>query len=57
MLLNGKYLLDTNIGIAMFANEINIEEEKQRTGKVYLSTPVVGELYYGARYSDRSIKV
>ena len=49
MLLNGKYLLDTNIVIAMFANEINIEDERQRTGKVYLSTHVVGELYYGAR--------
>ena len=53
---NGRYLLDTNIVIAMFANKINIEEEIERTGKVYLYTPVVGELYYGARYSDRPIE-
>ncbi len=56
MLQNGKYLLDTNIVIAMFANDINIEEERQKMGKVYLPTPVIGELYYGARYSDRPIE-
>lgn len=56
MLQNGKYLLDTNIVIAMFANEINIEEERQYTGKVFLPSPVIGELYYGARNSDRPIE-
>ncbi|MDE0088731.1 MAG: type II toxin-antitoxin system VapC family toxin [Candidatus Poribacteria bacterium] len=56
MLQNGKYLLDTNIVIAMFANEVNIEEERQYTGKVFLPSPVIGELYYGARNSDRPIE-
>lgn len=56
MLQNGKYLLDTNIVIAMFANEVNIEEERQNTGKVFLPAPVIGELYYGARNSDRPIE-
>ncbi len=56
MLQNGKYLLDTNIVIAMFANEVNIEEETQNTGKVFLPSPVIGELYYGARNSDRPIE-
>ena len=37
----------------MFANEINIEEEKQRTGKVFLPSPVIGKLYYGARKSGK----
>ncbi len=56
MLQNGKYLLDTNIVIAMFANEVNIEKERQNTEKVFLASPVIGELYYGARNSDRPIE-
>lgn len=56
MLQNGKYLLDTNIVIAMFANEVNIDEEIQNTGRVFLPSMVIGELYYGARNSDRSIE-
>lgn len=56
MLQNGKYLLDTNIVIAMFANEVNIEVERQNTGRVFLPSPVIGELYYGARNSDRPIE-
>ena len=53
MLQNGKYLSDTNIVIAMFANEVDIEEERQNTGKVFLPSPVIGELYYGARKSGK----
>ena len=56
MLQNGKYLLDTNIVIAMFANEVNIDEEIQNTGRVFLPSMVIGELYYGARNSDRPIE-
>ncbi len=56
MLQNGKYLLDTNIVIAMFANEVNIEVERQNTGRVFLPSPVIGELYYGERNSDRPIE-
>lgn len=31
----------------------DIEEERQNTGKVFLPSPVIGELYYGARKSGK----
>ena len=53
---SGKYLLDTNIVIAMFAGEATIQERRQSTDKVFLPSPVVGELCYGARKSSRPIE-
>ena len=53
---NGKYLLDTNIVIGMFAEDRAIEEKVQNTEKLFLASPVVGELYYGARKSSRSME-
>ena len=53
---NGKYLLDTNIVIAMFADEEEIQQRRQNADKVFLPSPVVGELYYGARKSSRPIE-
>ena len=50
---SGKYLLDTNIVIAMFAGEAAIQERRQNADKVFLPSPVVGELCYGARKSSR----
>lgn len=55
MLQSGKYLLDTNIVIAMFADEEKIQERRQNADKVFLPSPVVGELCYGARKSSRPI--
>ena len=53
---NGKYLLDTNIIIGMFAEDRAIKEKVQNTEKLFLASPVVGELYYGARKSSRSME-
>ena len=53
---NGRYLLDTNIIIGMFAEDKAIEEKVQNTEKLFLASPVVGELYYGARKSNRPIE-
>ena len=53
---SGKYLLDTNIVIAMFAGEEEIQERRQNADKVFLPSPVVGELCYGARKSSRPIE-
>ena len=53
---NGKYLLDTNIVIAMFADEEELQERRQNADKVFLPSPVVGELCYGARKSSRPIE-
>ena len=52
----GKYLLDTNIVIAMFASEPAIQDKRQNADRVYLPSPVVGELCYGARKSSRPLE-
>ena len=49
--MNGKYLLDTNIVIAIFAGDPNVLEPLVESNEVFLSTIVLGELYYGARKS------
>lgn len=53
---SGKYLLDTNIVIAMFAGEQAIQDKRQNADRVFLPSPVVGELCYGARKSSRPIE-
>lgn len=55
---NGKYLLDTNILIAMLADDmiIHVQDKTQNVPKVSLPSPAIGELYYGARKSGRPIE-
>ncbi len=40
-----KDLLDTNIIIALFAGEVVVQEGMRDTEKVFLASPVIGELY------------
>src|SRR5436190_24025785 len=49
--MSGKYLLDTNIMIAIFAGDPDILERLIKPNKIFLPTIVLGELYYGARKS------
>ncbi len=51
---SGRYLLDTNIVIAIFADEVVVQERRRNVEKVFLPSLVIGELYFGARKSDRS---
>jgi tRNA(fMet)-specific endonuclease VapC len=51
--MSGKFLLDTNIVIALFANEVKVIQNLQNATDVFLSTIVLGELYYGAKHSAR----
>ncbi len=53
--MNGKdYLLDTNIVIGLFANELSITEKiKSLSGSVFIPSIVIGELFYGAEQSTR----
>jgi tRNA(fMet)-specific endonuclease VapC len=46
-------LLDTNVVIAFFADDKTIRERVTQT-RFVLSSTVLGELYYGARKSDRA---
>lgn len=51
--MNGKYLLDTNIIIALFADEATIKAHLAKAEEVFLPSIAVGELYYGANKSQR----
>ncbi len=52
--MNGKYLLDSNIVIALFANEASVVSSLAEARQVFIPAPVIGELFYGARKSGRS---
>jgi tRNA(fMet)-specific endonuclease VapC len=49
--MNGRFLLDTNIVIAVFAGEREAIQKLRRAAAVFLPTVVVGELLYGALQS------
>lgn len=51
--MNGRYLLDTNIVIALFANEFSVTCQLGEAEEVFTPSIVLGELYYGARRSKR----
>jgi len=53
MSMSGRFLLDTNIIIALFANEATIKSNLEQAHEVFLPSIVVGELCYGARKSGR----
>lgn len=49
--MNGRYLLDTNIVIAVFSADTGVLERLGQASEVFLPIVVFGELYYGARKS------
>lgn len=49
----GRYLLDTNIIIALFNGDPEVEARLQASSEIFLSSVVLGELYYGAANSGR----
>lgn len=51
MSANGKYLLDTNIVIAHFAEDILVQEHLNQAEEIFIPCMVIGELYYGAEKS------
>ena len=52
--MNGSYLLDTNIVIALFANEVEVKDSLVSASEIFISSITVGELCYGAKKSARS---
>ena len=54
--MNGRYLLDTNIIIALFASEEVVKNNLAQAAEVFLPSIVLGELYYGARKSGRVLE-
>jgi len=51
--MSGKVLLDTNIVIALFAKEAVIQQRLAEVDEAFVSSIVLGELYYGAQKSSR----
>jgi tRNA(fMet)-specific endonuclease VapC len=53
MSVSGSYLLDTNIVIALFAQEADLLARLNSVAGFAVPVFVLGELYYGARKSSR----
>lgn len=49
----GKYLLDTSILIALFADDAAVKECLAHADEVFIPSIAIGELYYGAWKSTR----
>ncbi|HNV72961.1 MAG TPA: PIN domain-containing protein, partial [Candidatus Ozemobacteraceae bacterium] len=52
--MSGEFLLDTNIVIALFADEPLLMKRLTPNRKIFVSTIVLGELFYGAHKAARS---
>jgi tRNA(fMet)-specific endonuclease VapC len=52
--MSGRYLLDTNIIIALFADEASVRTNLAQAEEVFIPSIAIGELYYGARKSGRT---
>jgi tRNA(fMet)-specific endonuclease VapC len=53
MSMSGRYLLDTNIVIALFADEAIVKDHLAQANEVFIPSIVIGELCYGAKKSGR----
>lgn len=51
--MTGRYLLDTNIVIAVFNGDALLQRRVISTPEIYLSIVTLGELFYGAHNSQR----
>src|SRR6266487_36801 len=49
--MSGRYLLDTNIVIALWASDPTVTHQLADASEVFVPIIVLGELYYGARKS------
>ena len=51
--MSGKYLLDTNIVIALFAEDHSVQKHMAKAGEIFIPATVIGELFFGAFKSGR----
>lgn len=51
--MNGRFLLDTNIVIGIFAQDTTVQQHLAEAEAVFISSIVIGELYFGAYKSAR----
>jgi tRNA(fMet)-specific endonuclease VapC len=50
--MSGKFLLDTNIVIGLFGNDASVKAHLMNADEVFISSTVLGELYFGAQKSS-----
>ena len=53
MNLIGKYLLDTNVVIALFAGDLTVQEKVRNAEYIVAAPLVIGELCFGAQKSNK----
>jgi tRNA(fMet)-specific endonuclease VapC len=53
MPMSGRFLLDTNIVIALFEGEATVQDQLASADEVFVSSVALGELYFGAGKSGR----
>ena len=51
--MSGKYLLDTNIVVALFTGDDLVQKKLAGANKVFVPSIVLGELHYGVRKSTQ----
>lgn len=51
--MTGRFLLDTNFVIALFANEAVVQAKLANAAEVFIPSIVLGELYYGKEVASR----
>ena len=51
--MSGRYLLDTNIIVALFANDFAVLTAANQAKEVFIPSIAIGELYYGAYKSQK----
>ncbi|HWR26491.1 MAG TPA: PIN domain-containing protein [candidate division Zixibacteria bacterium] len=54
--MSGKFLLDTNILIALFSGDTSVQVHLKNANEVFISSTVLGELYFGDRKSHHGKK-
>ena len=52
-MVNGRYLLDTNVIIALFAKDPRIHDRLETAEEVFVPSIALGELYFGAYKSSK----
>lgn len=52
--MSGRYLLDTNIIVALFAGETTVKDNLAKADEVFVPSIAIGELCYGAWKSGRA---
>lgn len=51
--MSGRYLLDTNAVIALIGGDVSMRDLVSQAEAVFIPSPVLGELYFGALRSRR----